>query len=101
ARIAQIHGGRLTGYALAGAAAGGIGHGVVTLAGSHWLSMTLRALVGLSLMLIALRLSGHPLKLLSRVSARKFKVPSLLAPLYRFVLPANTGVRRVAAGALW
>jgi sulfite exporter TauE/SafE len=48
--------GRVLGYALAGAAAGGIGHGIVELARMQSLERGLRAAAGLVLVIAALRL---------------------------------------------
>ena len=48
--------GRVTGYVLAGALAGGLGRGIVDVAGSNWLAIGLRTAVGLVLMVVAVRL---------------------------------------------
>ena len=48
--------GRVGGYVLAGAIAGGLGHGIVRVARLDWLMFGLRMLVGLVLVVVALRL---------------------------------------------
>jgi sulfite exporter TauE/SafE len=92
--------GRLGGYALAGAVAGGLGHGIVSAAASPALALTLRAAVGALLILMALRLVDRSGRL-AFLEAPTRSAFGLLRPLYRHVLPANTPARRVAAGVLW
>ena len=48
--------GRVLGYILAGAIAGGIGHGILDLARTEWLALALRATVGLVMIAAAVRL---------------------------------------------
>ncbi|MGC4029721.1 MAG: sulfite exporter TauE/SafE family protein [Steroidobacteraceae bacterium] len=92
--------GRIMAYTVAGAVAGGLGHGIVTLARSQTLLLTLRTAVGLVLVITALRLllprdrftlPGAPGRLWQR----------LLQPLQRRLLPADTPLRRMAAGIVW
>jgi uncharacterized protein len=92
--------GRLLGYVTAGAAAGGLGHGVLGIFNMPGLGMTLRAAVGAVLIVAALRLldrRGH----LAFVSAPGKFLYAWLRPLHRHVLPANTSTRRLLAGVLW
>lgn len=92
--------GRVIGYTVAGAVAGGLGHGIVAVAGWQPLTLALRMMVGLVLVIVALRLlvprgpfalPGAPARLWQR----------LLQPLQRRVLPADTTTRRMAAGVAW
>jgi len=48
--------GRIGGYVLAGAVAGGLGSGIVNVARSEWLALGLRTAVGVVLVVVALRL---------------------------------------------
>ena len=92
--------GRVGGYVLAGALAGGLGHGLVALLRIEALMFALRALAGLALILIALRALGL---------AGRFRVLeaaggalwSLLRPLQSRLVPANTTTRRFALGMIW
>lgn len=92
--------GRIGAYTLAGAIAGGLGHGIVSLARSEPLTLTLRAAAGLVLVVAALRLldrRGHFgfLAIPGRAGSR------WLLPLRRHFLPADTTPRRLMAGAAW
>jgi uncharacterized protein len=99
-RALQPNLGRILGYTLAGAIAGGIGFGIVGWARSDWLAVGARALVGVVLVLAALRLLGHGRRLafLSRPGTLLWQ---RLRPLQRGLLPANTPARRIALGMLW
>lgn len=92
--------GRLLGYALAGALAGGIGHAIVDLASLPWLRVALRAATGAVLLVAGLRLL-----LGDRTSAPYSGIGGglwrWLKPLQRGLLPANTSGKRLALGALW
>ncbi len=96
----QLNLGRIGGYCLAGAIVGTFGHGLVTVLRDPWIGVALRALVGLALVVVALRLYGARLlpAFLARPGARLW---SWLQPLQRHLLPANTVPRRIAIGALW
>jgi uncharacterized protein len=92
--------GRVLGYALAGAVAGGMGHGIVTLAAAPLLAQGLRAAVGLVLVVVALRLLDRNgrhgyLALPGKWATRLF------APLWRYARPGGGGMRRVLAGVAW
>jgi uncharacterized protein len=71
--------GRILGYGIAGLAAGGLGHGIVTLAQSQTLALALRSAVGLVLIIAALRLLDRQGRL----------------------RPTDTGARLVLAGVAW
>lgn len=92
--------GRITGYVAAGAIAGTIGQGFVQLARSPALALAVRMGVGLVLVLVAARMLGGNARLgfLPKGGARLW---SVLRPLQRTLLPANTGGRRFALGMLW
>lgn len=92
--------GRLLGYGLAGALAGGLGHGVVRVAQLPQLTWGLRWLVGVVLVITALRLLGVASGW-RVLAAPERALDRLLAPLRRRLLPLNTTPRRVAAGVLW
>jgi hypothetical protein len=99
-RALQPNLGRIAAYTLAGAVAGGLGHGIVSLARNEGLTLVPRAAVGLVLVIAGLRMldrSGRLafLALPGRMGYR------WLQPLQRRVLPANTASRRVLAGAAW
>jgi sulfite exporter TauE/SafE len=92
--------GRLLGYAVAGALAGGIGHGIVSIASAPPVGRALRAAVGLVLVGVALRLLDRNgrhayLALPGRWAARLF------APAWRHARPAGGGLRRLLAGVIW
>lgn len=92
--------GRVAGYALAGAIAGGVGHGLLGVARMPELTLALRATVGLVLIVAALRLLDRQGRL-SFLHASGGRVWQWLRPLQRRLLPANTMVKRVALGMLW
>jgi sulfite exporter TauE/SafE len=99
-RAIEANMGRVGGYVLAGAIAGGIGHGIVSVARMEWLTLGLRMLVGVVLIVVALRLMDRRNRLgfLSRPSAHAWK---LLRPLQQRLMPADTGLKRVGLGVLW
>src|SRR5687768_4152095 len=57
-RAIEINLGRIIGYALAGAAVGGLGGGLLRIVDHPALALTLRIALGLAMMLLALRLVG-------------------------------------------
>jgi sulfite exporter TauE/SafE len=92
--------GRVLGYGIAGAVAGGIGHGIVSAAGMSWLTQAMRTAVGLVLVVAALRLLD------TRGSIAFLAAPGRLAarwlkPLWRVARPGDRGARRLFAGLLW
>lgn len=92
--------GRVGGYAIAGALAGGIGQVLLGVARAPGLVVASRAAVGIVLVLAALRLldrSGR-FNFLALPGARAW---AWLRPLHRRLLPANTAPRRIALGVLW
>ena len=92
--------GRIAGYALAGAVAGGIGHGIVSVARLPQLTWGLRALVGAVLIVIALRLLGVA-RGWAVLAAPERGLQRLLAPLRRHLLPIDSSAKRLLAGLLW
>jgi sulfite exporter TauE/SafE len=101
ARIAlEANLGRVGGYVIAGAIAGGLGHGIVEVARIEGLAMALRMLVGVVLVIVALRLFDRQgrLAFLSRPGNRLWL---LLRPLQQRLLPANTRARRLGLALLW
>ncbi|MBL8298514.1 MAG: sulfite exporter TauE/SafE family protein [Rhodanobacteraceae bacterium] len=92
--------GRLLGYTVAGALAGAVGAGLLNIARNNLLQGVLRSLIGLVIILLALRLldSGRRLALLHRTGRGVWQ---WLAPLQRHLLPATTLPRRLALGMLW
>jgi uncharacterized protein len=92
--------GRVGGYVVAGAIAGGIGGGVVRIARLDWLTLGLRMLVGLLLVVVALRLLDRKGRLgfLTRPGVGAWP---LLRPLQRRMLPADSSLKRVGLGVLW
>ena len=92
--------GRILGYAIGGALAGGLGHGVVAIAGLPWLGDVLRAAAGAVLMLAGLRLLDRTGRL-GRLKLGGQVLWQRLRPLQRHLLPANTPAKRIALGLLW
>ncbi|MCF7221422.1 sulfite exporter TauE/SafE family protein [Marilutibacter chinensis] len=92
--------GRVGGYVLAGAIAGGFGQGIVGAARIDGLATGLRLLVGAVLVLAALRLLDRHGRLgfLNRGGQALWRG---LRPLQRRLLPANTRTRRLGLGMLW
>lgn len=91
--------GRVSGYVLAGAVAGGLGQAIIQASRLHWLLVGSRMLVGLVLVVAALRLSG-----VLGVRAPRWAGASawrLFAPLQRRLLPIDSRSKRIAAGMLW
>src|SRR5690606_36899200 len=84
----------------AGAAAGGLGGGVLRLFRFEALAVGVRMAAGAALVLVALRLldRGGRLDLLGRpgIQARRW-----LQPVRRLLIPANRSWKRLALGALW
>ena len=93
----QTNLGRVGGYVLAGAIAGGFGQGIVQLARMQSIALAARMLVGLVLVLAALRLSG----LVPALHRATPALASFLRPLQRRLLPIDSMPKRVAAGMLW
>lgn len=99
-RALQPNLGRIGGYVLAGAIAGGIGHGIVGVAHLPGVALALRALVGLVLVVVALRLLDSRGRL-SFLRAPGGRLWQWLRPLQRRLLPADTAGKRIALGMLW
>ena len=92
--------GRIGGYTIAGAIAGGFGHGIVEVARIDGLALGLRMLAGAVLILVALRLldrSGR-LAFLSRPGQHLWQA---LRPLQQRLLPADTHTKRLGLAVLW
>ena len=92
--------GRIGGYVLAGAVAGGLGSGIVNVARSEWLALGLRTAVGVVLVVVALRLLDRQGRL-ARLRTPGAALWQRLRPLQRRLLPANTTGKRLALGMLW
>lgn len=92
--------GRVLGYGMAGAIAGGIGHGIVAATGSQPVAQAARAVAGLVLVVAALRLLDTSGRLRVLAAPGKFAA-RWLAPLWRFARPGDRGARRLLAGVLW
>lgn len=96
----QPNAGRVLGYMIAGAIAGGIGHGIVRVASQPWLAQAARAAVGLVLIVAALRLLDTRGRL-GFLAAPGRVAAGWLRPLWQFARPGEGGARRVLAGVLW
>ncbi|KAF1691724.1 sulfite exporter TauE/SafE family protein [Pseudoxanthomonas koreensis] len=96
----QANLGRIGGYVLAGAGAGGVGGGLLRLLRVDAFAIGLRMAAGLALVLVALRLldRGGRFDALARPGVRAWR---WLQPLHRHLLPATSAWRRIALGALW
>lgn len=92
--------GRIGGYAIAGAIAGGVGHGIVGAARIEGLATALRMLVGLVLVVVALRLLDRQGRLgfLGKPGNRMWQ---FLRPLQQRLLPADTRAKRLGLAVLW
>jgi sulfite exporter TauE/SafE len=90
--------GRVLGYALAGAVAGGIGHGIVSVARSPELALAARAAAGIVIVVAALRLLDR------RGRLTFLKAPGFIwrwfSPLQKH-LPTGTHAGRFLIGMLW
>ena len=93
----QTNLGRVGGYVLAGAIAGGLGLGIVQAARLDWLATGARMLVGVVLVVAALRLSGRA----TWLKPANLGAWTLLRPLQRRLLPVDSAPKRLAAGMLW
>ena len=93
----QTNLGRVGGYVLAGAIAGGLGQGIVQAARLDWLAIGARMLVGVVLVVAALRLSGRA----TWLKPANLGAWTLLRPLQRRLLPVDSAPKRLAAGMLW
>ncbi len=93
--------GRIGGYVLAGAVVGGIGHGLLDAARTPALSLALRAMVGLVLIVAALRLLDRRGRLSFLRSTPGGRLWRWLRPLQRRLVPANTVPKRMLLGLLW
>jgi uncharacterized protein len=92
--------GRLLAYGMAGAAAGGLGHGIVATASTPWVMQAARAAVGLVLIIAALRLLDTAGRM--RILAAPGRLAMRwLRPIWRCARPGDRGARRVLAGLLW
>lgn len=96
----RVNLGRVAGYAIAGALAGGLGSGLLRVARTDDVAIAARVLLGLVLVLVALRLLDRTgrLSFLNRPGAALWRA---LAPLQRRLLPASTAPRQLALGVLW
>jgi sulfite exporter TauE/SafE len=92
--------GRIGGYTVAGAIAGGFGHGIVEVARVDGLALGLRMLAGAVMILVALRLLDRRgrLAFLSQPGQRLWRV---LRPLQLRLLPADTRLKRLGLAVLW
>jgi sulfite exporter TauE/SafE len=97
---AQPNLGRIGGYVIAGAFAGGVGSALLGVVRIPGLVVASRAAVGMVLVLAALRLldrSGR-FAFLSVPGARLWQ---RVRPLQRRLLPADTAAKRIGLGVLW
>lgn len=92
--------GRVAGYILAGALAGGMGHGIVELVRTPGLRLGLRATAGLLLVVAACRLLDTRGQL-SFLAAPARGIWRRLQPLQGRLLPLDSSSKRLAAGVLW
>ncbi len=97
---ALVNIGRVAGYTLAGVIVGGVGGGILAAARLEWLASGARLLVGVVLVLAALRLllPAGRLGFMARPGQGLWR---RLQPLQRALLPADTRSKRFALGMLW
>ena len=91
---------RVGGYVIAGAIAGGLGHGIVGVARMDGLATALRMLVGLVLVVVALRLFGRTGRL-SALGSPGARMWAWLRPLQQRLLPADSRAKRIGLAVLW
>jgi len=91
---------RVGGYVIAGAIAGGLGHGIVGVAQLDGLATGLRMLVGLVLVVVALRLFD-PRGRLSSLGGAGARMWAWLRPLQQRMLPADSRAKRIGLAVLW
>jgi len=96
----QANFGRIGGYTLAGSIVGGVGHGLLSVLRLPWLGFALRLLVGLALIVLALRLIGIG-RWFNTLPSPGAHLWSWLHPLQSRLLPANTTPRRLLLGLIW
>ncbi|PZO65349.1 MAG: sulfite exporter TauE/SafE family protein [Pseudoxanthomonas suwonensis] len=97
---AAVNLGRVSGYVLAGMIAGGVGGGILRLARLDWLALGSRMLVGVVLIIAALRLLGVAGR--GRfATAPGAALWQQLRPLQQRLLPLDSLPKRWAAGVLW
>ncbi len=92
--------GRVLGYAVAGAIAGGVGHGLVAVVQHPGFALALRVGVGAVLMMIAFRLLA-PRGRFNPLARPAQALWQALRPLQRRLLPADTAFKRICVGMLW
>ncbi|MFA5684674.1 MAG: sulfite exporter TauE/SafE family protein [Lysobacteraceae bacterium] len=92
--------GRVGGYTLAGVLVGGFGAGLLGLWQAPALALGMRMLVGVVLLLVALRLLGQRDRL-AFLSRPGHLIWQRLARLRARLLPADTWGRQLALGMLW
>jgi sulfite exporter TauE/SafE len=92
--------GRVLGYAIAGALAGGIGHGIVSVASAGPLQRGLRAAVGVVLLAVALRMIDRSGRL-GYLAVPERMAGRLLAPMWRRARLTGGARGRLIAGLLW
>ena len=91
---------RIGGYVIAGAIAGGLGHGIVGVARMDGLATALRMLVGLVLIVVALRLFDRRGRL-SALGGAGARMWAWLRPLQQRMLPADSRAKRIGLAVLW
>jgi hypothetical protein len=92
--------GRVGGYVIAGGVAGGVGRGIVQVARLDWLMFGLRMLVGVVLIVVALRLLDRRGRF-GFLSRPGVGIWPLLRPFQKRLFPADTHLKRVGLGVLW
>ena len=93
--------GRVLGYALAGAIVGGIGGGLLQLARVPELGIAMRAMVGIVLVIVGLRLLDRHHRLPNFGGGAGSRLWRWLAPLRARIWPADTAGKRLALGMVW
>lgn len=99
-RIVSFNAGRIATYTMAGAAAGGLAQGVLGLAAAAPLQWAALALANLMLVAAGLYLM-NAWRGLAHVERAGQRVWRQVQPLLRPLLPIDTPVKALAAGALW
>ena len=93
--------GRVLGYTLAGAIVSGIGGGLLQIARVPELGIAMRAMVGIVLVIVGLRLLDRHHRLPKFGGGAGSHLWRWLAPLRARVWPADTAGKRLAIGMVW
>jgi len=99
-RLLGYNAGRIASYVLAGALAGAMGAGALSLRGGAAAQQTALAFAGSALVLLALYMAGVP-PLVRAIEKAGSVLWRRVQPFSRWFLPADTPLRALGLGAVW